>query len=92
MAFTPPWWLIAVLVVGAVILIYLNWPGPEGDPRYLWKDHENTGWYVFRSWHDPEILSSFGALLASLGRSVVGSDRSGNRGRLRRVPHRRTDC
>ncbi|TCO21182.1 caspase domain-containing protein [Kribbella steppae] len=65
-AFTPPWWLIGVLVVGAVILIYLNWPGPEGDPRYIWKDHDNTGWYVFRSWHDPEIVSSFGALLAAL--------------------------
>jgi len=59
-----PWWLIGVLIVGAVILIYLNWPG-AADSRFVWKDEDHS-WYVFRTWHDPEIVSSFGALLAAL--------------------------
>jgi uncharacterized caspase-like protein len=61
----PPWGLIAALAVGAAILIYLNWPGPT-QTRELWDDEATTGWYVDRSWTDPTILASFGALVASL--------------------------
>jgi uncharacterized caspase-like protein len=60
-----PWWVVAVLVAGAVLLIYLNWPG-DADSRKLWYDESNTGWYVYRSSGDPIILSSFLALLAGL--------------------------
>ncbi len=62
---TTPWWLIAVLVVGAAILIYLNWPG-AAQSRELWDDETATSWYVDRSWTDPTILASFGALVAGL--------------------------
>jgi hypothetical protein len=60
-----PWWVVAVLVAGAVALIYLNWPG-QADTRKLWYDEANTGWYVYRSSGDPIIVSSFVALLTSL--------------------------
>ncbi|MFI6680937.1 caspase domain-containing protein [Kribbella sp. NPDC050470] len=60
-----PWWLIAVLVVGAALLVYLNWPG-ETESRKIWYDEANTGWYVYRSSGDPVILSSVAALLAAL--------------------------
>ncbi len=62
---TVPWWLIGVLILGALFLILVNWPGSE-DSRKLWYDESNTGWYVYRSWGDPMILASFGALVASL--------------------------
>ncbi|TDW14428.1 caspase family protein [Kribbella kalugense] len=61
----PPWWLIAVLAGGSGLLIYLNWPGAQ-YAHYLWKDANNTGWSVYRTWYDPVILSSFVALLVSL--------------------------
>jgi hypothetical protein len=61
----PAWWLVAVLAVGALILVYLNWPG-AADSRVLFYDAKNTGWRVYRSWSDPVILSSVGALVASL--------------------------
>ncbi|MFG1816557.1 caspase family protein [Kribbella sp. NPDC049174] len=67
----PPWWAIAVLVVGAVVLVRLNWPGPA-ESRYLWKDDEVTGWSVVRSWGDPLILASVTALVASLVARWVG--------------------
>ncbi|MET9274608.1 caspase family protein [Kribbella sp. NPDC003557] len=60
-----PWWIVAVLVIGAGLLIYLNWPG-QSESRKLWYDADDTGWYVYRSSGDPIILSSFGILLASL--------------------------
>ncbi|MEV0291870.1 caspase family protein [Kribbella sp. NPDC050820] len=66
-----PWWLIAVLVAGSLILIRLNWPGPT-DSRYLWKDADITGWSVVRSWGDPLILASVAALVASLVARWVG--------------------
>jgi uncharacterized caspase-like protein len=58
-----PWWAVAALTVGALILVVLNWPGAY---RYIWYDHDNTGWYVYRGWGDPVVLSSFAALLAGL--------------------------
>jgi hypothetical protein len=61
----PPWWLIAVLLVGSAVLIYLNWPGEEYS-RKLWYEENSTGWYVYRSWGDPMILASFVALVATL--------------------------
>jgi hypothetical protein len=61
----PPWWLIGVLIVGAVILIRVNWPGAEYS-RLLWKDADVTGWRVYRTWYDPVILASFAALVASV--------------------------
>jgi hypothetical protein len=67
----PPWGLIAVLAVGAAILIYLNWPGPT-QTRELWDDEATTSWYVDRSWTDPTILASFAALVASLVARRVG--------------------
>ncbi len=66
-----PWWLIAVLVVGAAILIYLNWPG-EADSRKLWYEENTTGWYVYRSWGDPMMIASFAALVASLAARWAG--------------------
>ena len=66
-----PWWLIAVLVVGAAILIYLNWPGATGS-RELWDDELTTSWYVDRSWTDPIFLSSVIALVAGLVARWVG--------------------
>jgi uncharacterized caspase-like protein len=62
---TAPWWLIAVLILGSLLLVYVNWPGPA-DTNKLWYDPDNTGWYVYRSWTDPMILSSVAALVASL--------------------------
>jgi hypothetical protein len=59
------WWAIAVLIIGSVLLIYLNWPGETGS-RKIWYDTDNTGWYVYRSSGDPIILSSFAAVLASV--------------------------
>ena len=64
-----PWWAIAALTVGALLLVRLNWPGAY---RYAWYDHDNTGWYVYRGWGDPVILSSFAALLAGLAARWVG--------------------
>ncbi|RZT13579.1 putative caspase-like protein [Kribbella sp. VKM Ac-2569] len=61
----PPWWLIAVLIVGSVLLIGINWPG-EAESSNLWYDVETTGWHVYRSWHDPVFLSSVTALVVSL--------------------------
>jgi hypothetical protein len=61
----PPWWLIAVLVVGSGLLIYLNWPG-EAKSSNLWYDPDHTGWHVYRSWSDPVFLSSIAALVGSL--------------------------
>ncbi|TCO40113.1 caspase domain-containing protein [Kribbella antiqua] len=62
---TPvPWWAVGVLALGALVLIYLNWPG-EAYSHKLWYD-PNTDWRVYRSATDPMILSSIGALLASL--------------------------
>ncbi len=60
-----PWWAIAALVLGALVLVYLNWPG-QPDTTYVWYDHSNTGWLVYRTWHDPVILSSLGILVAGL--------------------------
>ncbi|GAB2668829.1 caspase family protein [Kribbella swartbergensis] len=64
-AATVPWWVVAVLIIGSAVLIYLNWPGEAGS-RKIWYDADNTGWYVYRSSGDPIILSSFAALLASV--------------------------
>lgn len=60
----PPWWLLAVLLFGAILLIALNWPGAPQSHK-LWYD-SNTDWLVYRSWGDPMVLSSFGILVASL--------------------------
>ena len=65
-ASTVPWWLIAVLVVGSLFLVLVNWPGST-DSRKLWYDPDTTGWYVYRSPGDPLFLASVAALLASLG-------------------------
>ncbi|TCC31550.1 caspase family protein [Kribbella sindirgiensis] len=60
-----PWWVVVVLVAGAVVLVYLNWPG-EAASRKIWSDADSTGWYVYRSSGDPVIVSSFAALLLGL--------------------------
>jgi hypothetical protein len=60
-----PWWVVGVLVLGAGLLIFLNWPG-EADSTKLWYDPERTGWYVYRSWGDPIMVASIVALLGSL--------------------------
>ncbi|MFI6830623.1 caspase family protein [Kribbella sp. NPDC050241] len=60
----PPWWAIAVLAIGGVALVYLNWPGPLHS-QYLWSDSD-TGWWVYRSWGDAAILASVCAVVASL--------------------------
>jgi hypothetical protein len=57
--------LVAVLVVGSLALIALNWPGAT-ESRKGWYDESDTGWHVYRSWTDPWILASFVALLAAL--------------------------
>ncbi|MGW1346409.1 caspase family protein [Kribbella sp. NPDC002412] len=67
-----PWWLIAVLVVGAVVLVYLNWPG-ETESRKIWYDEANTGWYVYRTSGDPVILASVAVLLAALAARWAGT-------------------
>ena len=59
-----PWWLVGVLVVGGGVLVWLNWPGPT-DTRKIWYSSD-TGWYVYRSWGDPEIWASIGALVGAL--------------------------
>lgn len=68
----PPWWLIAVLVVSAVVLVYLNWPG-ETESRKIWYDEGNTGWYVYRTSGDPVILASVAVLLAALAARWAGT-------------------
>jgi uncharacterized caspase-like protein len=60
-----PVWAVAALTLGALLLVYLNWPGLPAT-TYVWYDHDNTGWVVYRTWHDPVILSSLGALAAAL--------------------------
>ncbi|WP_165555668.1 caspase, EACC1-associated type [Kribbella pittospori] len=62
--FVPPWWAVAVLALGGVALVLLNWPGPQSS-QYLWT-HSDTGWWVYRSWGDPAILASVGAVVACL--------------------------
>jgi hypothetical protein len=61
----PPWWLVAVLVLGALALVAFNWPGAT-ESRKGWYDESTTGWYVYRSWTDPWIMASVIALLAAL--------------------------
>jgi hypothetical protein len=60
----PPWWLVAVLIVGGALLVYLNWPGVAYS-RKLWYD-SNQGWYLYRTWYDPAIWGAFVALFAAL--------------------------
>ncbi|GAA1575510.1 hypothetical protein GCM10009789_31150 [Kribbella sancticallisti] len=60
-----PWWVVGVLLVGALLLVLVNWPGAT-DSRKIWSDEAQTGWRVYRSPHDPEILASVFALAASL--------------------------
>jgi hypothetical protein len=60
-----PWWVVVVLVVGAVLLVVVDWPGPV-DTRRIWSDDSNTGWRVYRSWFDPEIVASLGLLVAGM--------------------------
>jgi caspase domain-containing protein len=60
-----PWWVVVVLVVGGVLLVIVNWPGAV-DTRRIWSDDSNTGWRVYRSWSDPEILASIAVLVAGL--------------------------
>ncbi|WP_020389424.1 caspase, EACC1-associated type [Kribbella catacumbae] len=60
-----PWWVVGVLGVGAFLLVLANLPGSV-DSRRLWSDDSNTGWRVYRSWSDPEILASLAGLAASL--------------------------
>ncbi|MFC6162966.1 caspase family protein [Kribbella jiaozuonensis] len=60
----PPWWLIAVLIAGSAVLVYLNWPGAAYS-RKLWYD-SNQGWYLYRTWYDPAIWGAFIALFAAL--------------------------
>lgn len=60
-----PWWAVVVLVVGAVLLVIVNWPGAV-DTRRLWSDDSNTGWRVYRSWSDQEMVASVGLLVAGL--------------------------
>jgi uncharacterized caspase-like protein len=59
------WWVVALMAMGALALIILNWPGPTYS-RKIWSDESMTGWRVYRSWHDPEILSSVVVFVASL--------------------------
>jgi len=61
---TVPGWLIGVLIVGAGLLIWLNWPGPPQTNK-IWYSSD-TGWHVYRSWTDPEILASLAALVAAV--------------------------
>jgi hypothetical protein len=56
---------VAVLVVGAVLLVIVNWPWAV-DTRRIWSDDSNTGWRVYRSWFDPEIVASVVVLVAAL--------------------------
>jgi hypothetical protein len=60
-----PWWAVAALTLGAVVLVYLNRPGAEYT-RYLWKDINTTGWRVYRTWYDPAIVASLTAVVASV--------------------------
>ncbi len=48
--------------MGALLLVMMNWPGPA-ESRRVWY-HSDTGWGVYRSWGDPEILASVVALVA----------------------------
>ncbi|MFD7157380.1 caspase domain-containing protein [Kribbella sp. NPDC059898] len=61
---TVPWWVVVVLVLGSAFLMLVNWPG-AADSRKLWYDPDPTGWYIYRSWADPEILAATAALLAA---------------------------
>ncbi|MER7248820.1 caspase family protein [Kribbella sp. NPDC000426] len=60
----PPWWLVAVLVAGSGLLVFLNWPGTAYS-RKLWYD-SNQGWYLYRTWYDPAIWGALVALFAAL--------------------------
>ncbi|HZX06862.1 hypothetical protein, partial [Kribbella sp.] len=58
--------------VGAVLLVLVNWPG-TADSRKLWYDPDPTGWYLYRTWSDPALLASVGALAASLAARWAGA-------------------
>jgi len=60
----PPWWLVAVLIVGALALTVLNWPGAE--PRNGWYDESNTHWNVESNWRISWIWASITTLFAAL--------------------------
>jgi hypothetical protein len=59
------WWVVGLMAMGGLALILLNWPGATYS-RNIWSDESMTGWRVYRSWHDPLILSSIVAFLGSL--------------------------
>ncbi|HEU4947031.1 MAG TPA: caspase family protein [Kribbella sp.] len=60
-----PWWAIGALIVGALVLVILNWPGSTESSK-AWYDESGTGWYTYRSRTDPWILASVVALVAAL--------------------------
>jgi uncharacterized caspase-like protein len=66
-----PWWVVAALVVGAVLLLIVNWPG-AAESRRVWSDDSNTGWRTFRSWSDPEMVASLILLATSLALRWAG--------------------
>jgi hypothetical protein len=65
-----PWWVTAALALGAIILLAVNWPGPE-ESRLAWSD-SGTGWHVYRSFGDPYFLASLLALAGALATLAPG--------------------
>jgi uncharacterized caspase-like protein len=68
----PPWWAIAAIGAGAVVLVLLNQPGPH-ESKLAWYD-DATGWLLYRSWTDAAIIAplviGLGALLAAVLRTA----------------------
>jgi hypothetical protein len=68
----PPWWALAAIAAGAVVLFLLNRPGPDAS-RLAWHD-DATGWGLPRSWSDTGIWASvvigLCALLAFVQRTM----------------------
>jgi hypothetical protein len=59
------WWVVGGLAVGALLLFLMSVPG-AAESRTVWSDEANTGWRVYRTWHEPEILGSVVAFVMSL--------------------------
>lgn len=70
-AFQIPWWVVAVLIVTGVLMVGINVPGAS-ESRRIWSDDSNTGWQVYRSWGDPEILASLLGLAAGVAARWAG--------------------
>jgi TIR domain len=70
-----PLWVPPALVVVALLLVWVNWPG-QAESLYAWKDHNLSGLYAYRAWNDDlfwgPVILLIGAVGAAFSRLLVG--------------------